>query len=282
MTRTKDYIPFFDNCIIFKYNEDLEHILSIIKPDIVFHLASLTNSMDCVKNKIQTLEINGLLISKIIENLNYNCKIINTSSCEIYKGNGTYLIKEDDLNYNPTHPYAFAKLLSHQMVKYYRENENRWTSNAILFTTESPFRKDTFLIKKCTNHIKEWKSGIENILKLGDINSYRNINHAYDVANALFLISEQEHGADYLVCSDNYLYVKDIIINLYKEGGLDLIEDKEKNLFYVNNKVIIQFNSHTRTFFEARLNGKCEKLINLGWKIHFDTKLLFKDLLQLL
>ena len=207
------------------------------------------------------------------------CKIINASSCEIYKGNGTYEIHEDDTNYNPTHPYAFAKLLAHQMVKYYRDTDHKWTANATLFTTESPFRKDTFLIKKCVNHIKEWKSGSKRILKLGNISSYRNINHAYDVANALVLISEQDSGDDYLVCGDDYLQVKDIITKLYKEAGLKLIEDVEKNLFYTGDEIIIEFNSYNRTF-EAQLNGKCEKLKNLGWKRIFGGDLFFKNLLE--
>ena len=255
----------------------MEYVLKLINPDIVFHLASLTNSEECSKNKIQTLEINGTLICKIIEQTRSDCKVINASSCEIYKGNGTYEIQEDDMNYNPTHPYAFAKLLAHQMVKYYREVDNRWTANALLFTTESPFRKDTFLIKKCVNHIKEWKSGYKRILKLGNISSYRNINHAYDVANALILISEQENGGDYVVCGDDYLSVKDIIINIYREGGLNLHE--KENSFYIESEVIIEFNSYNRTFAEAQLTGKSKKLNKLGWTRYFSGNKLFKDLL---
>ena len=277
LAKNKTNDSFFSKCIIFDFNEDLENILEIVQPDIVFHLASITNSEECIKNKIETLEVNGLLICKIIDKLNFNTKIINASSCEIYKGNGTYEIKEDDLNYNPTHPYAYAKLLAHNMIKYYRESENRWTSNAILFTTESPFRKDTFLIKKCVNHIKNWKLGNKNILKLGNLNSYRNINHAYDIAHALILISEQENGEDYIVCSENYLSIKDIIVNLYKEAGIDITEDK--NSFYSNNEVIIEFGLYNRTF-EANLNGKSEKLKNIGWKPKFNMELLFKDLLN--
>ena len=275
--RNKVDDPFFDGCIIFDINQDLEYVLKLINPDIVFHLASLTNSEECSKNKIQTLEINGTLICKIIEQTRSDCKVINASSCEIYKGNGTYEIQEDDMNYNPTHPYAFAKLLAHQMVKYYREVDNRWTANALLFTTESPFRKDTFLIKKCVNHIKEWKSGYKRILKLGNISSYRNINHAYDVANALILISEQENGGDYVVCGDDYLSVKDIIINIYREGGLNLHE--KENSFYIESEVIIEFNSYNRTFAEAQLTGKSKKLNKLGWTRYFSGNKLFKDLL---
>lgn len=281
LVKNKKDDPFFKECNIFNFNENLEDILKHVKPDIIFHLASLTNSEDCIKNKIQTLEINGILICKIVDiikKLNYNTKIINASSCEIYKGNGTYEIKEDDLNYNPTHPYAFAKLLAHQMIKYYRNLENIWASNAVLFTTESPFRKDTFLIKKCVNHIKEWKSGSKKILKLGNISSFRNINHAYDVAKGLILISEQDNSQDYLVCSDIYLSVKDIIINLYKEADISLIQ-KCDNIFYVNDTPIIEFNYYNRNF-EAQLNGNSVKLKNIGWKSNYNLQTLFKDLLE--
>ena len=124
--RNKVDDPFFDGCIIFDINQDLEYVLKLINPDIVFHLASLTNSEECSMNKIQTLEINGTLICKIIEQTRSDCKVINASSCEIYKGNGTYEIQEDDMNYNPTHPYAFAKYFSYKkMSKSYKRMEIR-------------------------------------------------------------------------------------------------------------------------------------------------------------
>jgi GDPmannose 4,6-dehydratase len=293
LSKTNEYIIFgitrryiqdsvFSKCIIFDYKTDLEYILSIIQPDIVFHLASISNSDECVKKPIETLEINGLLICKLIDiiiKLKYKTKIIHTCSCEIYKGNGTYEITEDDLNYNPTHPYAFAKLLAHNMVKYYREKNNIWTSNAILFTTESPYRKDDFLIKKCTNHIKDWNSGSKYILKLGNLNSYRNINHAFDVAKGLVLISKQDNGEDYLVCSNNYLSVKEIIINLYKHANIELTENINEGLFYNKGEIIIEFNTYNRTF-DANLNGDSTKLKEIGWKPKFNSELIFKDLLK--
>lgn len=282
LTKTKCDDTFFSKCIIFYSDEDLENILTIIQPDIVFHLASISSSEECIKKPIETLETNGLLVCKIqniISKLGLNTKIINTCSCEIYKGNGTYEIVEDDLNYNPTYPYAFAKLLGHNMVKYYREFNNRWLSNALLFTTESPYRKDIFLIKKCAKHIKEWKANNKTILKLGNLNSYRNINHAYDVANALLIISKQDIADDYLVCSDVYLQVKDIIITLYKVGGIDLVENIEKGNFKHNNEICVEYNTYTRSF-DANLNGKCEKLKKLGWTPVFDAQLIFEDLLR--
>ena len=281
---TKNFIndPFFANCIIFDYSQNLDYILSLSQPDILFHLASISNSEECAKKPTETLEVNGLLICKIsdiIYKLNYNTKIIHTCSCEIYKGNGNYEITEDDLNYKPTHPYAFAKLLAHNMIKYYRESENKWTSNVILFTTESPYRKDNFLIKKCVNHIKDWNSGNKYILKLGNLNNYRNINHAYDVAEALILISKQERGEDYLACSNNYLSVKDIIINLYKHANIELIENNKEGLFYNKDEIIIEFNTYNRTF-DANLNGDSTKLKEIGWKPKFNSELIFKDLLK--
>ena len=261
-------------------------MLSLIQPEIIFNLASITNSEECIKRPIETLEINGLLICKIISiisKLNIKTRVINTCSCEIYKGNGNYIIQEDDINYNPTHPYAFAKLLSHNMVKYYRDMQNMWTSNAILFTTESPYRKDAFLIKKCVNHIKDWKSGKKTILNLGNIDSYRNINHAQDIADALFLISQQENGGDYLACSDIYLSVKNIIINMYKCAGIYLIENFEENKFSFEGEILIKFNTntHNRIFIDTNLNGLPSKLKNIGWKAKFNKDILiFKDLIE--
>ena len=275
--------PFFSKYVIFNAKEKLENVLKIVQPDIIFHLASITNAEECSRNPIKTIETNGVLMCKILDiiyTLCLNTKIINACSCEIYKGNGTYVIEEDDDNYKPTHPYAYAKLLSHYMIKEYRMEKNLWASNAILFTTESPYRKDTFLIKKCANHIKDWKSGKKYTLKLGNLSSYRNINHALDVALGLLLISKQDIGDDYLVCSDNYYQVKELIILLYKTGGIDLIENCDKGIFYnINNESVIEFNTYTRGF-EANLTGNCTKLKKIGWDPIFNIESIFKDLLK--
>jgi len=165
------------------------------------------------------------------------------------------------------------------MLQNYRIEKNICTSNAILFTTESRYRKDTFLFKKCANHIKEWISGKKNILILGNLNSYRNINHASDVSKALLLISKQEKGDDYLVCSEYYFQVKKLIIILYKIGGIELIENTKENKFYCNNEIIIEFAKYNRTF-EANLNGNCKKLKNIGWEPDYNIEKLFKDLIK--
>ncbi len=272
-------------------NMNISDFILMLKPALIFHLASMTNTDECNFNAIEAVKINGLMVCEIADCIYKNklqTKLIHTSSCELYKGHQEYVIKEDDVNYKPSHPYAYAKCMAQQMLEHYKHNYNCWISNAILFTTESPQRKSSFLIKKCVDHIHQLKQNVENrsVLKLGNLHNYRNINHASDVAQALLLISQQDRPENYLVCNDLYYPVKTLITELYKQAGIELQELSLGTLSTINSEgvsvPVIEYNcSSTSRYFDANINGECRKLFEIGWQPLYTTlKTLFDDLLK--
>lgn len=279
----------FDQAILQRNELNISEYILMVKPAIVFHLASMTNVDECNMNAIQAIQINGLMVCEIADCIYKHklaTKLIHTSSCELYKGHGEYVIQEDDLNYKPSHPYAYAKCMAQQMLDHYKQQYNCWISNAILFTTESPHRKSTFLIKKCADHIKQWKNTTNcRSLQLGNLNNFRNVNHASDVAQALLLISQQSQAQNYLVCSSLYFSVKQLIIDMYKQADIQLIETTPGCLSIQTNQgeiqPVIQYNCSTSRYFDANINGNCTKLHEIGWQPEYTTlKGLFDDLLQ--
>lgn len=115
--------------------------------------------------------------------------MFNASSSEIYKGHVNYTIKENDTNKYHNHPYSIAKTLGTEIVNYYRKTYNLHVSNGIIFTTESKLKSEEFLLKKVSTHLKKWKNNkIDVFLELGNLDSYRNIIHASDVASSIKVI----------------------------------------------------------------------------------------------
>jgi GDP-mannose 4,6-dehydratase len=271
-----------ENGLKFEFNinnlELLERTILTINPSKIIHLASMTSSEYCLKHPVECIQNNGLVASKICEvihNNNLKCKFFNASSSEIFKGHHQYKIQVNDNNYKPRHPYSFAKVLSHQVVDWYRNTFNLPFSNGVIFTTESKLRKSCFLVKKLLNHIKDVKMNEKNVLELGNLDSKRVFCHANDVAKAIKIILSQDKGDNYNICGNNILSIKNLILNLYKINDIELEENS--NTFMFNNEVLIRFN--TPSLISQRpdidtntlITGDNSNLVDLGWKIDDDN-----------
>jgi GDP-D-mannose dehydratase len=252
-----------------KIYDKLENVLSIIKPIYIIHLASISSSHYAFNNPIETLKMNGLItayLCDIIHKNGWNIKLFNASSSEIYKGHINYNVTEDDNNMFHTHPYSIAKIMGHTMVDFYRKTYNLPFSNGIIFTVESYLKKPVFLLNKVANHIKEWNRS-KQPLYLGNLDSYRNILHASDVANAIYNIMSQEHGDNYLICNDKNYKISDLVILLCSRANINLIKDNNV-LYEVDSKlpfIIIQEKQISFESSPTNINGEAIKLKNIGW-----------------
>jgi GDP-mannose 4,6-dehydratase len=235
-----------DNSNIVKFSFDmndrdkLEEVISIVKPDSIIHLASISSSQYAFQNPIETLHCNGMLtayLCEIIHKKGWKTKLFNASSSEIYKGHIDYEVKEDDHNMYHCHPYSIAKIMGHSMVDFYRNTYGLPFSNGVLFTTESPLKKPTFLLNKVAQHIKEWQNGNQYVLYVGNLDSYRNIIQAADVANAIHIILSQDKGDNYNICGDESKLVYDIVVELYENAGITIV--KKDNVLYDGEKEVV-------------------------------------------
>ena len=270
----------FEKCITkffmnLKDKDKLEYILSIIKPDVIIHMASISSSIKAFHNPIDTLITNGLITAYICDIIHKNkwpTKLFNASSSEIYKGHINYTVNEDDTHMFHLHPYSIAKIISHSIIEFYRNTFNLPFSNGIIFTTESIKKSEDFLLNKVKKHAKEWKNN-KNLLKLGNLDSYRNILHASDVSNAITTIIEQEIGDSYLICNEYSIKIYDLVLEVYKNNSIELI--KNDNFLIDNNTKIpvIYFEELLETDIQTvNIKGNCEKLKKIGWfpKISLD------------
>lgn len=249
----------------------LEHTLSMVKPDIIVHMASISSSHYAFQNPIETIKCNGLLtafLCDIIHKKGWNTKLFNASSSEIYKGHIDYQIKEDDHNMFHLHPYSIAKTMGHNIVEFYRKTYGLPFSNGVIFTTESPLKSSQFLLNKIASHIKQWKNGNKTALTVGNLDSYRNILHASDVANAIHMIISQEKGDSYSICHEESHKVYDLVVKLYSLSGIDL-ERKNNTLFDKITGLEVVIIQDIQLGFDStptNIRGEAIKLKGLGWK----------------
>jgi GDP-mannose 4,6-dehydratase len=248
----------------------LEKTILSICPDIIIHLASISSSHYAFKYPIHTLETNGMItvhLCNIIFKHHLNIKLFNASSSEIYKGHVNYTIEENDTNMYHLHPYSIAKIMGHSMVNFYRKTYGLPFSNGIIFTTESERKRPEFLLNKVKQHANQWKQTKEP-LQVGNLDSYRNIVDANDVANAICIIIEQDHGDDYLICNDYSIKIYNIVISIYEKMGISL-EKKDNILYDVNTGLQVVIINDVQLGFDnipTNIQGNCQKLKQLGWK----------------
>lgn len=257
-----------------KDTKQLELVLDIIKPNVIVHLASISSSLECFNNPILALETNGMItanICDIIYRKGLKTKLFHASSSEIYKGHVNYTVKEDDTYMYHLHPYSIAKTMAHNIVDFYRTTYDLPFSNGILFTTESPLKSEDFLLNKVAKHAKN----TEEVLVLGNLDSYRNIIHSFDAATAIHLICKQDKGDNYIICNDESVKISDVVIDIYKTSGINVVYDNQNIVEKETNKIIATTSTRLGDNV-CNIKGCVTKLKNLGWK----PTLNIKDILQ--
>lgn len=280
ITRTKKEVEKNITKFFFDMNnyDELENIIKIINPESIIHLASISSSIEAFENPLKALENNGMITAKlcnIIYKNNKKIKLFNASSSEIYKGHEVFNVDEykNINNASHLHPYSIAKIMGQQIIRFYRETYNLHFSNGILFTTQSIKKSNNFLLNKIYNHVEN-KNSNEPLI-IGNLDSYRNIIHPYDVVNSIKYILNNNFGDDYSICNYDSYKIEDLVIKLYNNFNIELVKDEENNTYYDKKlnipKLIIKNLDNGLDKKIIDIKGYPNKLINLGWKIKFSV-----------
>jgi len=184
-----------------------------------------------------TFEVTGAAIIhqlEAIKQFSPNTHFLQASSSEIFGTNGIETGQNEDTSFAPQSPYAAAKTFSEHMVKIYRQAYKLHISSTIAFNHESPRRGLEFVTRKVTNYIGKLKNGLINEpLKLGNLNAYRDWSHAKDVAAAMHLVTQYKTADTYVVSSGETYSVEHFVRLAFKLVDLDWKEHVviDKNLF---------------------------------------------------
>lgn len=258
----------------------LEKFITLIKPDIIIHLAGISQSDYALSEPIETLHVNGMVtayICDIIYRNNLGTILFNASSSEIFKGHRNYEVNDNSTHMHHLHPYSIAKVLGHTTIDFYRKQHGMPFSNGILFTTESPHKSPRFLLNKVAKHIASWKLGNTTPLSLGSLESYRDIVHAADVALAIDFITREEVGNTYVICTNNTVKILDVVVQMYDIS--DLYSHTENNILYSkNNEPLVVIGESIRDG-STNIRGNSDNLRALGWKPQYTLNDMLKDIL---
>ena len=195
------------------------------QPDELYNLAATSFVPASWRQPVMTAQFTAVGVTSMLEAVritNPALRVYQASTSEIF-GATTESPQTETTRFVPHNPYAVAKLYGHLMVSTYRERYGMHASSGILYNHESPRRSPEFVTRKVTRAAAAIKLGLADELRLGDLDAVRDWSFAGDVAEAMWLMLQQGHGDDYVVCSGTSRTVRELVETAF--GLLDLDPD---------------------------------------------------------
>ncbi len=194
----------------------LTHVLQKVKPDEVYNLAAQSHVAVSFEEPEYTANSDALGALRMLEairilGLGEKSKYYQASTSELYG-----LVQEtpqtETTPFYPRSPYAVAKLYAYWITINYREAYGLYACNGILFNHESPKRGETFVTRKITRALARIKLGMQNTLKLGNMDAKRDWGHARDYVEMQWLMLQQDKPEDFVIATGVQYSVRDFVL----------------------------------------------------------------------
>jgi len=197
--------------------------IEISKPDEIYHLAAQSFVGASFEQPIGAGEITGLGVTRILEAIrqtNPKIKFYQASTSELY-GKGNVEPQTENTLFQPSSPYATAKLYGYWITRIYREGYGIFACNGILFNHESPLRGLEFVTRKISNAAARIALGLETELRLGNLEARRDWGYAPEYVESMWLMLQQDEPDDYVIATNEAHSVKECVKKAFEIAGLD-------------------------------------------------------------
>ncbi len=154
-------------------------------PEIVFHLAALTDLAKCRENPALAFEVNVLGTLKLLQALPPVKHFVYVSTLGVY-GEPKYLPITEDHPLEPVEPYAASKLAAEALVRGYCTAERIPFSIARLFNVYGPGQRNAFVIPRLLEEILH-----KDEVSVRSAASTRDFIHIDDVVSGLCAVAEK-------------------------------------------------------------------------------------------
>ena len=207
-------------------SDSLFEAIEISEPVEIYNLAAQSYVGASFEQPISSGEISGLGVTRLLEATRKICpdtKVYQASTSELY-GENPYEVQNEDTPFSPSSPYAAAKLYAFMITEIYKQGYNLFSCNGILFNHESPLRGLEFVTRKITNTVAKIKLGLEDKLKLGNLDAKRDWGYAKDYVKAMWLMLQQPKPETFVIATNETHSVKEFTEAAFACVDLDYID----------------------------------------------------------
>ncbi|MCS5638098.1 MAG: GDP-mannose 4,6-dehydratase [Myxococcota bacterium] len=142
------------------------------------------------------------------------------SSSEMF-GRVKEVPQSESTDFYPRSPYAVAKLYGHWITVNYRESYELFAVSGILFNHESPRRGREFVTRKITEGAARIKLGLQDELKLGNVEARRDWGYAAEYVEAMWKMLQADEPVDYVIGTGVQHSVRTCYELAFRHLGLD-------------------------------------------------------------
>lgn len=204
----------------------LQRIVDEYRPQEIYNLAAQSHVGVSFRTPLSTTEINlnGCLnLLETIRLIDPKIKFYQASTSEMF-GDNIKCPQNENTYFSPVSPYACAKLASHHLVGTYRKSYGIFACSGILFNHESPRRGENFVTRKITKAAARIKMGLQDELRLGNLEAQRDWGFAGDYVRAMHMMLQHSEADDYVVATGETNSVQDFLQYVFDYAGLSVEE----------------------------------------------------------
>jgi GDPmannose 4,6-dehydratase len=250
--------------------EGIDHLLYDLQPDEVYNLGAMSHVKISFDVPIYTADINAVGVCRILEGirklgLSKKTKFYQASSSEMF--GITPPPQSETSTFNPVSPYGCAKLYGYHITRSYRMGYDMFAANGILFNHESERRGINFVTRKISRSACKIKLGLQDNIRLGNLDAKRDWGHSRDYMRAIYMILQHDTPDDWVVSTGETHTVREFLEEVFGYLGLSI------------EKHVIIDEAYKRPNEVPALLGDSTKITSiLGWK----PEVTFKQLVTLM
>jgi GDPmannose 4,6-dehydratase len=193
------------------------------QPSEVYNLAAQSFVPTSWQQPVLTAEFTALGVTRLLDAIRKVCpkaRFYQASSSEMF-GKVRETPQKETTPFHPRSPYGVAKVYGHYITVNYRESYNMFACSGILFNHESPRRGLEFVTRKITYGVARIKHGLDEELRLGNLEAKRDWGFAGDYVQAMWLMLQQNEADDYVIGTGETHSVEEFVRIAFDHAGLD-------------------------------------------------------------
>ena len=201
----------------------LIRMLEESRPQEVYNLAAQSFVPTSWTQPVLTAEFTALGVTRLLDAIRLvdpGIRFYQASSSEMF-GKVRESPQTERTPFHPRSPYGVAKVYGHDITVNYRESYGLFACSGILFNHESPRRGLEFVTRKVTDAVARIKHGLQQDLRLGNLDARRDWGFAGDYVQAMWLMLQQEEPDDYVIATGESHSVHELVQHAFEHAELD-------------------------------------------------------------
>ena len=203
--------------------KSLVSALQTARPQEVYNLGAQSFVPVSWEQPMLTGEVTGLGVTRLLEAIrtcDETIRFYQASTSELF-GKAQETPQNEQTAFYPRSPYGVSKLYAHWITINYRESYGLFACTGILFNHESPRRGREFVTRKITHGVARIKHGLDQELRLGNLDSRRDWGYAGDFVRAMWMMLQRDDPDDYVVATGTSRTIGEFCEVAFAHVGLD-------------------------------------------------------------